>query len=140
MGSEKYIASSARLVCVWRMSSHFFCIFYVRARYVAPIVRCCVSSVLIVSDIFGVCSSLIFDAVADFAWLIFAPDNCDHDDEKCSDVSDDDDQFGFHCLSSWWWGDTYHAAPVSPSQSQSRWCRAVPCLWRIERRLPRDHP
>jgi len=91
MGSEKYIASSAWLICVWCMASHFFYIFYVRARYAAPIVRCYVSSVVIVSDIFGVCSSLIFVAVFGFSWLIFAPDNYGHDDGERCDVSDDDD-------------------------------------------------
>jgi hypothetical protein len=90
MGSKKYIASPAWLVCVWRVASHFFYIVYARARYEVPIVRCYVSSVVIVSDIFDSCLSLIFDAVVDFAWLIFAPDNCGHDDGERCDVSDYD--------------------------------------------------
>ena len=98
MGSEKYIASFAWLVCVWRMASHFFYIVYVRARYEVPIVRCYVSSVVIVSDISGACSLPICCAVVDFSWLILAPDNCSHDDGERRDVSDYYNQFVFHCL------------------------------------------
>ena len=99
MASKKYIANLAWLVCVWCMAHFFFCIVYVRARYVVPTVGGYVSSVVIVSDISGFYSLLICCAASDFSWLVFAPDNCGHDDAERRDVSDDDNQFVFHCLS-----------------------------------------